>query len=182
MSKKITKSFLTFLTRAGIRLQISGPSAWTDESILKTSRIVLRSQADLLSGDYINFDAYLQHLDSVVIDDPLVSARGESCPEEIYDSMLLTYDKFRELNKSPPYPFPYENPVPRGSRHLEYFLSFLQSLGLRDRDHYLSSRSWFGRNADLQITTLQLALQGKARRIDVYSDFDEQITTLLLET
>jgi len=182
MSKKITKSFLTFLTRAGIRLQISGPSAWTDESILKTSRIVLRSRIDLLSGDYTNFDEYIQHLDSIVIDDPLVSARGESCPEEIYDRMLETYAKFHERNITPPYPFPYENPIPRGSCHLKYFLSFLQSLGLRDRDHYLSSRSWFGRNADLQINTLQLALQGKARRIDVYSDFDEQITTLLHET
>ena len=183
MSEILTRAFLSFLSRSGINLQISGPSLWTHTSIQKTSKIVLRSRIDLLSDNYSNFAAYIQHLDSVVIDDPLVSARGETCPAELYDEMLLIYTQFCANNIAPPpFPFPYEMLVSRGSCHLEHFLNFLQSLGLCDEDHYLSTRSWFCRNAELQMSTLQVALQGNANRIDVKSDFQAQITSLLRVT
>jgi hypothetical protein len=182
MMSNTIKSFLSFLSNVGINLQIYGPYTWTHKSILKTSRIILRSRIDLLSGNYKNFDEYIQHLDSVVIDDPLVSARGETCPAEIYDEILLSYNNFENNNIIPPYPFPYEMPVLRCSCHLIHFITFLQSLGLRDKNYYLLTRSWFGRNPELQMSTLQVALQGNANKINVKSDFNEQINSLLCVT
>lgn len=173
-----SRRFRLFLDRSSINIEFENqpPPQWRREDILLTMMIAIRSPVDVLTGVYSSYEAFISHINSLNIVEDLISQRGVTVDEDLYDALLL--QSIRTGIE-----FFYANLIPRASRHRDHYMAFMKALGLCTQEDYLLTRGWFCRNADLQRMTLQVVLRGYGHQVDVKApDYREHITSLLPET
>jgi hypothetical protein len=170
---EVSLHFQEFLKDSGFIINFINNSDWNIDHIPKVMMIALRSQIDMLSGTYQSYNDFIIKINKIKIDDKPVPSRGEVMSIKDWDNMVLY---FENANKE----FPFSLTTLPKSRNLYKYTRFLESLGMNSHDGYLETRSWFCRNAELQLITLKVVLQGNGSKIDVFApDYREHITDLL---
>ena len=173
----ISNKLKKFLKLCDIRIMfVNEPTHWLNEDINLVIMIVLRSPTDVLSRVYSNYDTFIAHIRSLTINEDLVSHRGLTVPEDLFDkwNALCLETGIKEAMYSS---------APRLSRYTKHFMNFMKVLGLNTQKDYLLTRDWFCRSVELQRMTLEVVLQGNGRLIDVRApDYREHINSLLTAT
>lgn len=175
---KVSEFFQQFIDASNFKINFENISTtqWMIKDIPLVMMLALRSQTDVLSGEYSTYDAFIKHISTINIVDFPVTSRGEVMSTEDWDNMKSLYDITKRE-------FPYSLTTLRSSRHLFNYTTFLESLGMNSQEGYLETRSWFCRNPELQKMTINAVLQGDGQKIDVKaSNYRDHITSLLRVT
>lgn len=175
MTDLFTHNFRNFLIDSGFIVEFENqpPLQWRRGDILLVMMIAIRSQADVLSGVYSSYEAFISHISTLNVVEDLISQRGVTVDEDLYDQWNALCLKVGTVSE-------YTKPIPRASCHIDHYMAFMKAHGLCSQEDYLLTRGWFCRSAELQRMTLQVVLRGDGHQIDVKApDYREHIASLL---
>jgi hypothetical protein len=171
-TKELVRPIQRFLSKSGFKIRIRGENIWTQDDFILVVMIALRSETDVLSGDYGSFREFMEHVKKLKIVDVPVPIRGRLFSDEDFDMMQTMYAA-RNI--------PFKTDSLRRSLHMYQFLELMDSLGAPKRENYLETRNWFCTDPILQEMTLRVVLKRKGHLIDpdAPEGFTEHILNLL---